>query len=129
MQFGIAQQGRLDIPQAMALPDLSHDQGEELAPARQGIAAERSVLHQGQPLEFKSRYRLEELREYRSMVGNSPIPLFDSTSCDKPIVSKRRMESGYLVELNGTAVGTSPIVPEATVHASNSATNSITNLR
>ena len=39
------------------------------------------------------------------MVGHSPIPRFDSTFCGETIVSKTAQESGYLVELSGTAVG------------------------
>ncbi|WP_196800057.1 GDP-mannose 4,6-dehydratase [Thioalkalivibrio sp. ALJT] len=38
------------------------------------------------------------------MVGHSPIPRFDSTFCGETIVSKTAQESGYLVELSGTAV-------------------------
>jgi hypothetical protein len=47
------------------------------------------------------------------MVGHSPIPRFDSTFCGETIVSKTALESGYLYELIGTAVGAITKAPPA----------------
>ena len=61
MQLGITGEGGLDITQAVALPEVSDGQGNELAPARQCIAAPSTIMGLSQFLEFKSRNGLEEL--------------------------------------------------------------------
>ncbi|MEI2418898.1 hypothetical protein V6O07_01385, partial [Arthrospira platensis SPKY2] len=88
----------------MPLTHMPDHQCQKLAPAGKRIAPPRSIHLRRQALEFKSRYGLEKLTKYSSMVGHSPIPRFDSTFCGETIVSKTAQESGYLVELSGTAV-------------------------
>jgi len=73
MQFGIAGEEGLYIAQAVALPEVPDGQGDELAPARQGIAAPGAIMGLSEFLKFKSRNGLEELGEYGRMISHSPV--------------------------------------------------------
>ena len=104
MQFGIAGQRHFDIAQAVALPEMSDDQRDELAPAWQGVAAPGAITSSDEFLEFKSRHGLEELGEYGRIISHSPVSCFRSMVCGELIVSKSATIPGYLLSLSGTAV-------------------------